>query len=226
MAKKIETLGCMSGHLNGAHWGVSDWYPEIEAGIKEALAKGTGHNWTTGWYGSKKEIASARITHKNGVIVCEAGVSDDFDTPGRGKARIRHTTDIRRVQKAVDLALDRAGEDKRDNEPYKGFSVLTLRDNYAFILGGVPQGEPVRSLSWVETLILPFGDGRFMDGPPGDYYDTWGFQGECELPDEVKHMLRTWAEEWMVEGGDLYPESGDKEFTYGGYVIRPWDEQE
>ena len=52
---KLEIVG------DGSHHGLTNWYPKVEAAIVEALA--AGQPFTTGWYGSKKEIASARITY-------------------------------------------------------------------------------------------------------------------------------------------------------------------
>ncbi len=195
---ELKKLDCMSCRCDGAHWGVSDWYPEIEQGIQDALNKGPAHEWTTGWYGSKKEIASACVTHRNGEILLEVGVSDDFDTEGRGEVVIPHTTDIEVVREKLDEAFDAACEDKKDNEVYAGFSVL--RDGH-----------------WVETLLLPIGWGGEMDAPPGDYYHQWGFQGESEVSDEVKESLQAWAWKWVYEDVD-----GATEFTHDGWTVKPW----
>ena len=87
---------------NGAHCGLSDWYPEQEAALKAALeAKAP---FDTGWYSSKKEIASARIRSEDGVkIKVEVSVSDDFDTEGLGYASTKDWT-VKAVSAAIDSA--------------------------------------------------------------------------------------------------------------------------
>ncbi len=208
--KEIEKLACMSGHYDGAHWGVSDWYPEIAAGIQKALKRGKNAHWTTGWYSSKKEIASACITHANGEITCEVGVSDDFDTEGRGSVTIPHTTSLRKLEEALDRAFDEAHGDKRDNEVYLGFCV---RHNILFRFNRDEKRKLWRN-AWVETYLVPIGDGHYMDQPPGDNYHKWGFQGDRYIPKDVKRKLSEWAESWT--------EHEEKSFTYKGWTIEPW----
>ncbi len=89
----------MATSLDGSHWGLHDWYPEIEAGIKKALKRKTP--WTTGWYSSKKEIASARLEFDGHTITAEVSVSDDFDTPGRGLSATSDLT-LEAVRKAIE----------------------------------------------------------------------------------------------------------------------------
>jgi hypothetical protein len=191
---KLEWKGC-----DGAKWGVSDWYEEFEKLIQEALNKGPSHNWTTGWYGSKKEIASACITHEDGKIKLEATQSDDFDTEGYGSVDIPHTTDIEAVREALDKAHGEACENKRDNEVYAGFSIHNA------------EGQ------WVETYIAPIGWGGEMESPPGDYYSEWGFQGDCELPKHVKDAIEHWIARW-----DCGVNEDDTQFTCDGWTVRPW----
>lgn len=64
---------------DGCHWGVTDWYPELEAAIIQALEAGV--EFTTGWYGCKKEIHSACISVKDGEAHVEvsAGMDDTCD---------------------------------------------------------------------------------------------------------------------------------------------------
>ena len=44
---------------DGAHCGLTDWYPDGHAELEQALKEKIPFD--TGWYSSKKEIASARI---------------------------------------------------------------------------------------------------------------------------------------------------------------------
>jgi len=209
----MKTLNCMSTHMDGAHCGLADWYSEIEEGIQEALNEGPEYEWTTGWYASKKEIASACITSSEGSLCIEASVSDDFDTPGLGSLTIPHTTDLDVVRDTIYKAWDAAEIDQKANRLYAGYSVLTEVESYAMYIGGKPQGEPVRRQGWVETYVKPVGDGHWFDQPPGDNYHQWGFQEEYEMPESVKEKLAEWAES---------NDSG--EFSFEGFTIKPWDD--
>lgn len=194
--RELEPLECMSSHLDGSHRGLSDWYPEIEQGIQEALNRGPRADWTTGRWGSKHEIASAEITCIDGTLYIAASTSDDFDTEGVGRLEIPHTTDIEKVKEAVDEAWNLADEDRKQNREYRGFSVLK----------GGPGG------SWVETYIANFSEWG-SDSPPGDNYHEWGWQGECKIPREVREKL----EDWAIQNPD-----SKETFTYKGWTIRPW----
>lgn len=212
--REIPTLECMKSHCDGAHCGLGDWYPEIEEGIRQALKQGRKAEWTTGWYGSKKEIASACITHVDGKIRIEVSVSDDFDTEGTGEQIIPHTTNLEKIRTAIYAAWDQAEEDQRENRAYYGFSI---HHNTRYKLHGETKGHLIRN-AWVETLILPRGWGYEMDSPPGDNYGKWGFQGEKKIPKAVKEKLEAWANDWIVEDAE------GESFTYKGWTIKPWDE--
>jgi hypothetical protein len=189
---------------DGSKWGVSDWYEELGAAITAALARGKGYAWTTGWYGSKKEIASACITQRDGQITVRVSVSDDFDTEGNGERTIKFTKNLDRIREALDAAWSDASRDRRDNAAYAGFSVG-------------------RGGRWELTLILPAGWGHDMDVPPGDSYHRWGWQevedGEdrpAEIPAEVADALKQWAESPMVEPGMKH--------TFRGWTIKAWED--
>jgi hypothetical protein len=197
--KEIKKLNCMSSHCDGAHCGLTDWYPEIEQGIQTALKRGPKARWTTGWYASKKEIASACITHTAEGICIEVGVSDDFDTEGLGEVTIPHTTSLRKVQDAIFQAWELAEENQKDNRLYVGFSIHN------------------RKGAWVETLIQPMGDGHWLDRPPGDNYHKWGWQGDgARIPSKVKEQLEAWADGWNFD-------HEGKSFTVGSWTIKPWE---
>jgi hypothetical protein len=152
---ELPKLECMASHMDGAHCGLGDWYPEIEQGVQEALNQGPDYHWTTGWYASKKEIASARISNEAEGLLIEASVSDDFDTPGYGTRTIPHTTDLEKVRESIYKAWDEAEQDQKDNRLYEGFSVY--QENQC-----------------IEYYIKPRGDA--FESPPGDCYHEWGFQ--------------------------------------------------
>ena len=189
---------------DGAHCGLTDWYPPLEAAITAALARGKSYAWTTGWYGSKKEIASACITQRDGEITVRVSVSDDFDTDGNGEQTIRFTKNLDRIRDAISAAWTEANRDRRDNEAYAGFSVG-------------------RGDRWEFTLILPQGWGHEWDVPPGDNYHRWGWQevedGEdrpAEIPADVAERLKQWAEDPMHGAGEKY--------TYRGWTIKAWED--
>lgn len=225
------TLACMATHMDGAHCGLGDWYGEIEEGIQAALNDGPERDWTTGWYASKKEIASARITNADGGMLIEVSVSDDFDTPGLGERIIQHTTDIEEIRAAIYEAWEEAEGDQKDNRMYVGFSILTETDytRQRFSLPYVPywlgrlilrmvpslRRTTVRSQGWVETYIKASGEGAYWcgDSPPGDSYHTWGFQDEYDIPEDVKEELLDWID--------------DNDFgshTVGEFTVKAWDE--
>ena len=198
-------------HLNafqdgdGAHCGLSDWYPDGRAELEQALKEKTPFD--TGWYSSKKEIASARIFSEDGVkIKVQASVSDDFDTEGRGYAST-HDWTLDAVEQAVGKAWTNAEAERDDNQEYEGFRV----------------GREGR---WEETFLVNIGWGENLS-PPGDYYHHWGWQFEGEdgcsgipdpaIPVEIVKEFEKWAHNWCfghtVEG---------KSLTIGEWTITPW----
>jgi hypothetical protein len=185
---------------DGAHCGLTDWYEPLEAAITAALARGKGYAWTTGWYASKKEIASACITQCGGEIAVRVSVSDDLDTPGLGERTIRFTTKLERIREAINAAWEAAEDDQRGNQCYAGFSV----------------GRDGR---WEHTLILPAGFGHSMDAPPGDSYHRWGWADEedgvehpAAIPADVARRIVEWAEDAEFDG----------ETVIGGWTVKGW----
>ena len=199
-------LECMDTSLDGAHYGLADWYSEIERGIQDALNK--NGSWTTGWYASKKEIAWANITVDGNTdcITVEVSVSDDFDTPGMGICEVPRAQDLEVIREAIYEAWEKAEKDKDDNRVYVGYSITTCT-----------QGR----IAWVETYIKQrdiypickfFSWRGSEDFPPGDSYHKWGFQEEYEIPIEIKEKLEEWAQE---------NECGA--FTFEGFTIKSWE---
>ena len=198
-------------HLNafqdgdGAHCGLTDWYPDGRAELEQALKEKTPFD--TGWYSSKKEIASARIFSEDGVkIKVQASVSDDFDTEGMGYAST-HDWTLDAVEQAVSKAWTNAEAARNDNQEYEGFRV----------------GREGR---WEETFLVSIGWGENLS-PPGDCYHHWGWQFEGEdgclgkpdpaIPVEIVQEFEKWAHNWCfghtVEG---------KSLTIGEWTITPW----
>lgn len=191
---------------DGSHCGLSDWYPENEAALQAAL---DAHQpFDTGWYASKKEIATARIYSEDGIkIKVEVSVSDDFDTEGLGYSSTDRWN-LDDVSNEVSAAWTKAEEDQEDNQPFEGFSVG-------------------RDGAWEETLILPAGWDEHLQ-PPGDNYHWWGWQHDeakegvgvpdPEIPLPAVAAFERWANKWAL--GDAKENS----MTIGRWTIRPWRE--
>lgn len=160
---KLDIVG------DGAHRGLGDWYPGVEAQIRLALEG--KESFTTGWYGSKHEIASAKITYlaDQEEILVEVSVSDDFDTNGLGDKIIPHTADLDTLRIAISEAWDEAIESQKDNREYAMWMVQ-------------------KDGQWIETYLVDTSDFR-SDCPPGDNYHQWGWQEEATIPADVKAKI-------------------------------------
>lgn len=191
-------------HGNGAHCGLSDWYEEGEAQLAAAMVEHTPFD--TGWYSSKKEIASARIWSEDGVkIKVEVSVSDDFDTEGLGYASTTEWT-IDAVQACISTAWDKADHDREDNEEYAGFRI----------------GREGR---WEETYLLNIGWGENLT-PPGDNYHWWGWQHDedenqqgipqPDIPADTVQAFEKWAQQWV------YGQTSEQSLKIGEWEITPW----
>lgn len=190
---------------NGAHCGLTDRYSSNEAALVAALA--AHEPFDTGWYSSKKEIASARIYSEDGAeIQVEVSVSDDFDTEGLGYVTVTDWT-VAAVDTAIDTAWDQAGENQADNACYAGFSVMHGRQCVDYYL--VSNGE--------------------YEVPPGDCYRWWGWQYDSEEGgDEVETGIADPAiplpvvaafENWAESNAWGKP---DASLTIGKWSIKPW----
>lgn len=189
---------------DGAHWGLSDWYEDGEAELKSALDAHVPFD--TGWYCSKKEIASARIWSEDGIkIKVEVSVSDDFDTLGGGYASTNEWT-IADIQDCISNAWDQAESDRNENQEYEGFRVG-------------------RAERWEDTYLVSIGWGENLS-PPGDNYHWWGWQYDCaddtvgvphpDIPVEIVQVLEQWANDWA------FGRTEEKSLTVGEWTITPW----
>jgi hypothetical protein len=180
---------------DGAHCGLGDWYPEKEQALEKAIAQDP-MSFDTGWYASKKEIASARIYSSNcETINVEVSVSDDFDTNGMGFASTSKKS-LEAIREAIYEAWDEAEKDQKGNRQYMGFSIS--EDN-----------------CWIETYLFNSGG---LDTPPGDDYYQWGFQDESNIPQKHRDALETWVKRY-VSG-----RTKTKSFKSGKWTIRPWQD--
>lgn len=175
---------------DGAHCGLDDRYPAVEMALEKALS--LEEDWTTGWYSSKKAIASAKITHEDGVITVEVSVTDDLDSEGLGSCIATEKT-IESIDEAIAKAWELAEADQEENQDYTGFSIIS-------------------SIGWIETYIQQRNDGWEMDEPPGDCYHQWGFQDESDdLTDADKESIRNVINENNWET--------NKKVTVGNYRV-------
>lgn len=192
---------------NGAHCGLSDWYKEGEAQLTAALAERVP--FTTGWYSSKKEIASARIWSEDGVkIKVEVSVSDDFDTQGLGYASTTDWT-IDAVQQCISIAWDKAEQARDEAQEFEGFRI----------------GRDGR---WEETFLINIGWGENLS-PPGDNYAWWGWQYDGaddtvgvphpDIPLETVQAFEKYANDWAFYRTD------EKSLTIGEWTITPWRDE-
>lgn len=191
-------------HGDGAHCGLSDWYEDGEAQLTAALAEHAPFD--TGWYSSKKEIASARIwSEDGGKIKVEVSVSDDFDTEGLGYASTEEWT-IDSVQACITSAWDKAESARDENQEYEGFRV----------------GREGR---WEETYLVSIGWGENLS-PPGDNYHWWGWQYDGaddtvgiphpDIPVETVQAFEKWAHDWA------FGRTQEKSLKIGEWEITPW----
>lgn len=189
---------------DGAHCGLSDWYERGEVELAAALADHAPFD--TGWYSSKKEIASARIRSEDGIkIKVEVSVSDDFDTEGMGYAS---TTDWRLdvVRHLIEFAWRKAEKDRNEAQEYEGFRV----------------GRDGR---WEETFLINIGWGDAVF-PPGDNYHWWGWQHDetednegipnPDIPAEIVQAFEKWANDFAFRTTDA------ESLTIGEWTITPW----
>jgi len=158
---------------DGAHRGLSDWYPEKEKALQSSLKQGLP--FTTGWYASKHEIASARISSDGIRLMVEASVTDDFDTNGYDFIIEKHTDDLERVHRLVNAVWDSAVLARKENSYVDMYAVGHVNDDGS-------------RKDWIETYLVDTSD-IGDDEVPGDCYHKWGWQGNMDLPEEVKEAF-------------------------------------
>lgn len=188
----MKRIKSFSKGADGSHWGLSDIYPDKLAALEKALA--SGEPFDTGWYSSKKHIASARISSKDGLTVTvEVSVSDDFDTEGLGRVAASAPTSFKEVAIAIDKAWDEASDNKKANEVYAGYSLIRWSTE-------IPEWRRAKHIYPNETrkrygrkqpqcvdYYIVNATGQF-DSPPGDNYHFWGWQND-HAPEIVENSV-------------------------------------
>lgn len=194
-------------HGDGAHCGLSDWYKDGEAELTDAVASRIPFD--TGWYSSKKEIASARIWSEDGAkIKVEVSVSDDFDTEGLGYASTDDWT-LDAIASAISKAWEKAETARDEGQEYEGFRIG-------------------RNGRWEETYLVNIGWSEAVF-PPGDNYHWWGWQHDetennegipnPDIPLETVQSFEKWANNWAFGRTD------EKSLTIGEWTITPWRDE-
>lgn len=218
---------------DGAHCGLTDWYPEKEAALAEALA--SGKPFDTGWYGSKKEIASARIWSDDGKMVrVEASVSDDFDTHGLGEA-VAEASTLDAVAAAVMQAWEEAEGDQKDNRQYVGYSLFhwtTKIPDWCRLPTVFPRETLKRygrkRAQCLDYLILPAIGCEEMDAPPGDYFFYWGWQNHYVEGDDAasgKQCVEEGIPAKTVKAFEEFARAGQPgSLRIGDWEIRAWSD--
>lgn len=160
---------------DGAHCGLTDWYPKKEEALEQALK--SGEPFDTGWYASKKEIASARIyrASKDKEVRVEVSVSDDFDTYGMGSAMLigPNPKSTEQARRAIHKAWAEAEKNQKDNRTYRAYSII--------------KHEKSGCTAWVDTYLV---NTEGMDSPTGDNYHFWGWQSDpCDEHPTDKNVI-------------------------------------
>lgn len=192
----VMRLECMEGHGDGAHCGLTDWYPEIERGIQQAFLN-SEKDWTTGWYSSKKEIASARISKLGNIIHIEVSVSDDFDTNGAAWYDIKFTKDLKKIQETIYKVWDMAENDLKTNSEYLGYSI-----------GNRKNKNSQQRKNWIYTYLV---NTHGLEKPTGDNYSKFGWQEKTKIPIRVKNFLKVGME------------AGDKKICCDNWIAEQWE---
>ena len=191
---------------DGSHCGLTDWYDEHEAALAKALA-GNG-DFDTGWYGSKKEIASARIVRCMGKVVVEVSVSDDFDTDGRGEGEATLPVTLDSIREAIDKAWGDANDDQKANRGYRGYSLHNKKG------------------AWIDTYLVSM-DGA--DVPSGDSYSHWGWESDPREIEEGLGMVcgtKRISKKTVVAFEEFAHLGKGGELTIGNWTIKSWDEDD
>ena len=191
-----------SGHL--VKHGASDFYQSKQVELTQALA--SGRPFDTDWHGCKHECLSVRVAYDGDAsYTCQVSVTDDMDTEGIGtiERALNTPATLDDVAGWLNQAWTEAQEQQGENADYTGFSIHE----------GTADG------AWVETYLAKRSDLAlmYMDTPPGDNYQQWGFQDETDrIPAAVKSALGSYIEEHQF-ADEFLP------CTVGGYTVTRWN---
>jgi len=206
---------------DGAHCGLTDWYPDKEIALQEALNNKI--DFTTGWYASKKEIASANITAVNDEISIEVSVSDDFDTIGCCCEQIPHTTDLELIRTAIYKIWDGARSNQKENQVYTGYVLFHWSDEIPEWHNDSRDRYPEKVKQCLDYYIVNTGGmWDILDSPPGDNYHWWGWSNDEET--EGQTCREEGIPEDVAEKLADHATSLGKGLRIGDWEIEPWEE--
>jgi hypothetical protein len=171
----------MSG--DGSHCGLTDLYPEREKALRKAIL--AWRPFTTGWWASKKEIASARIEFEDDAFTISVSIYNDFDTEGDGQVVIpmKKNNDIDAIRELIDGGIYDAWELAQDNQ--KDNEMQTM-----YVIGEETKGKRV---NWLDTYLV---NSHGLESPTGDCYPEFGWQDGSKIPAKVKKVLAKGMEEY------------------------------
>lgn len=164
----------MSG--DGAHCGLTDLYPEREQALRKAIK--AWRPFTTGWWASKKEIASAKIDFEDDKFIISVSISNDFDTDGLGEVVIpmKKNHNIDDIREHIDKSIYEAWDSAQDNQ----------KDNEMQVMYVVGEEKKGKRINWLDTYLV---NSHGLDSPTGDNYHKWGWQDGAKLPANVRRNL-------------------------------------
>ena len=216
------------GAGDGAHCGLADWYPENESALEAALSSGKG--FTTDWYASKKEIASACISSADGKsILIEVSVSDDFDTEGYGSERIEAPATLEDVANAIYRVWDCALAAQKDGRLYAGYSLILHTAKIPEWLKSdcvipretrkrYPRKRPLCVDYYIACL-----DGD-LDVPPGDNYYYWHWQNDVD-GDGARCLEKGIPKSTVRQFEEFANNQSNGSLRIGDWEIASWDKE-
>lgn len=204
MSEEIDKL--LAEHFRGmgygAKWSVSDFYDENRNALIEAIR--SREDFDTDWYGVNKELQSGRVAREGNTFTCEASVTNDFDEEGTGSREIQ-VPPVMHPERVMNMIVDGLDGALADAEQ-------SQKDNRLVILFSIHNSAG----TWVDTYLMPTGEGSYLDDPPGDSYGKWGLQGEAKkLPKPVKEQMKLYGgyPEKFFEDAEVKTEYGRKTYV-------------
>jgi len=159
------------------------------------LSEGDDSHWTTGWFSSKHELGSGRVTHQpGGRIAAEVSVTDDFDTQGIGIVTDVDVSGftpefaLENIRGALEQALADAVVDQTENRTVELYTV-----GRQVRLDGAPAGP-----RWEQTYLVDTGPFP-TDVPPWDSYHRWGW-ADVEDDSDLDELIPPATREALERG--------------------------
>jgi len=161
---------------DGCHYSIAEPYCLKEEALKKALAG--NESFSTGWYGSKKELVSGMVCRSGGIgstVYVFAQATDDFDTDANAKRQTKSSRweDVQKVLRETEAQ-----------------AMLCCETQCPVVLVAVGHKEKGRRKDWISTYLHnPSG----LDSVPGNEYSEWGWQDDNlakGIRDEIEALVR------------------------------------